>query len=86
MPQHVRLKLRKWKSMTDRYHSLTVVLENNLRTDDVEPLMNAIRQLRGVLKVSGEVSDVNSHMAELRARADLGQRVLNVITGGIRIA
>ena len=65
--------------MTDRYHSLTVVLEKDLRTDDAEATINAIRQIRGVLKVSGEVSDADSHMAEWRARHDLGNKVSQVI-------
>ena len=39
--------------MTDRYNALIVVLEGNVRDDDAEPLLAAIRQLCGVLSVSG---------------------------------
>lgn len=35
--------------MTKRFHSLAVVLENDIRKDDAEALMAAISQLRGVL-------------------------------------
>ena len=40
--------------MTDRYDAFTVVLERNIRTDDAEPVLAAIRQLRGVLDVIPE--------------------------------
>ena len=43
--------------MTDRYSSLTVVLERDIRDDDAEPLIAAIRQLRGVLRVVPKVAD-----------------------------
>ena len=65
--------------MTDRYHSLTVVLEHDMRDDDAETLISAIRQLRGVLCVSGIVSDSNAHMAFERARADIGKNLWNIL-------
>ena len=65
--------------MTDRYHSLTVVLEHDIREDDAKPLLAAIRQLRGVLSVEGNVADVTSHMAQERARRELGEKLLEVV-------
>ena len=65
--------------MTDRVHSLTVVLDHDIRVDDVEKLTDAIRQLRSVLSVTGEVSDLTSHMAEERARHDLGQKLIRIV-------
>jgi hypothetical protein len=67
------------KTMTDRLHTLTVVLETDMRVDDAESLISAIRQLRGVLSVTGEVSDMTAHMAQERARRELGQKIMNVI-------
>lgn len=61
--------------MTDRFHTLTVVLETDRRDDDAEYLMAAIRQLRGVLSVTGNVADIGSHMAEERAKAVVRQRL-----------
>ena len=57
--------------MTDRAHSITIVLARDVRVDDLEPLMEAMRHLRGVLSVSSVVSDPQSHMAEMRAKDDL---------------
>ncbi len=65
--------------MTDRYHALTVTLERDIREDDAEHLINAIKMMRGVLDVSGEVSSIETHMAEERARHELGQKILDVL-------
>ncbi len=64
--------------MTDRYHTLTVVLERDTRDDDCKALMEAITRFRGVLSVEGNVADPVSLMAEERARHDLGQKLLAV--------
>ncbi len=53
--------------MTDRVNSLLVVLSEDVRIDDVQALVSAISQLRGVAGVSENVSDFNSTMAEVRA-------------------
>lgn len=65
--------------MTDRFHSLTVVLESNVRKDDAASLISAIEHLRGVLSVSGNVADTASWMAEERAKRELGQKILAVV-------
>jgi len=65
--------------MTDRYNTLTVVLENNTRDDDAEATIAAILQIKGVLTVAGNVADPTSFMAEERAKSDLGRKLLNVI-------
>lgn len=65
--------------MTDRFNSLTVVLERDIREDDAEALINAINQLRGVLSVSGNVSDVTSHIAEERAKREIGDKLWSVL-------
>jgi hypothetical protein len=65
--------------MTDRFHSLTIVLEKNIREDDAEGLIQAIRHMRGVLSVTGVVANLDSHMAEDRAKHNLGQQILEII-------
>lgn len=61
--------------MTDRYNQLVVVLDHDLRTDDAEPLTNAIRQMKGVLTVEGNVVTSSDHVATLRAKFELGQKI-----------
>lgn len=64
--------------MTDRIHSITVVLTEDTRDDDVKPLIDAILMLKGVCSVSTHVSDFNSHMAEQRARMQIGEQLLSI--------
>lgn len=65
--------------MTDRYHSLTVVLAKDIREDDAKAIINAIKAIRHVLTVEGHVADLDSHMAYERARADLGEKIWEVL-------
>jgi hypothetical protein len=67
------------KKMTDRYNAITVVLERDTRDDDAAALLNAIRQLRGVLSVSGNVANLDSHIAQERARHSLGEELWHVL-------
>lgn len=65
--------------MTDRYNALTVVLEKDIREDDAEALLNAIRQLRGVLSVHGNVADFDDQIAQDRVRHELGEKLWRVL-------
>ena len=65
--------------MTDRLNSLLVVLEHDIRDDDAEPILEAIRQLRGVLTVTGNVRNYSDHIAEERAKADIHRKLFAVI-------
>ncbi len=65
--------------MTDRIHALTVILETPTRDDDVEPLVSAIRHMRGVLDVKTEVADIDTWAAEERALAELRQKLRHVL-------
>lgn len=58
--------------MTDRIRTLTVLLEKDVRIDDAERYVEAIRMLSGVRKVIlGEPMDIDKWMAIETARADL---------------
>lgn len=59
--------------MTNRHRTLAVVLAADTRDDDCEPLMDAIRRLRGVASVDlGDVVD---------GRDDVNRRVLGIEYG-----
>lgn len=53
--------------MADRYNTLTVILEYDMNDDDAEYLLTAIRQLRGVLNVRGNITDTSTHTGKERA-------------------
>lgn len=65
--------------MTDRINSVTVVLDKDYRDDDCEAILNALTMVKGVLKVTPHVADIESHVAEERARMDLKQKLLKVL-------
>ena len=69
--------------MTDRYYALTVVLERDIREDDAESLIDAIKMIRGVLDVTPHVSDRALHTAERRVRRDIEERLYAVLHLGV---
>lgn len=62
--------------MSDRHNALVVVLDANMRSDDLEPLAAAIRQLRGVTEVIPNVSNINDAVSETRVAVDLGNTLI----------
>ena len=65
--------------MTDRLHTLTVVLDHNYRDDDAESLIQAIMHFEGVCAVKGNVADPESYMAESRAKMSLRKALFKVL-------
>lgn len=65
--------------MTNKFNSLTVVLENDIREDDAQKIIDAIYQLRGVIKVSGNVADLLGFVGTSRAKHDLAIKMLSVL-------
>ncbi len=57
--------------MTDRVKGITISLEQDVRTDDIEPILNAIRQIRGVADVDIIHTDMNDWLARSRVRSEL---------------
>lgn len=61
--------------MTDRYHSIGVVLEKDIRDDDAQCILDAIKMIKGVLSVKPHISDFEANMAEERARRELSNKL-----------
>lgn len=64
--------------MTTRFSAFTVILENDIREDDAEVLISAIKQLRGVQDVIGYESNPMQQIAESRARNELLSQVAQI--------
>ena len=65
--------------MTDRVNTLTVVLEQEMRIDDVEDILTSIRMVRGVLDVTPRL-DIDDHWAARRqARHELVMQLWDVL-------
>ena len=65
--------------MTDRYNALTVVLGTDMREDDAEQLIHAIKMLRNVISVEPNITNVESHIASTRVRTEIAQRLMEVL-------
>ena len=65
--------------MTDRVNALIVVLEQDLRIDDAEPVIDAIRHIKGVLTVDHQIVTSGNHVATVRAKAELQRRLWEVL-------
>ncbi len=65
--------------MTNRYYALTVVLEKDIREDDAQQIIDAIRMIKHVINVKGNISSPDTWMAEERARRELGQKLLDIV-------
>lgn len=65
--------------MTDRINALTVVLDVDIRSDDAEPIIAAIQQIRRVLSVTANVSSLDDHIARSRVRQELTDKLWEVL-------
>ena len=74
-----RQKMREEETMTDRLTGVFVVFEEDLREDDAEPIIDAIKQIRGVLGVESQVSDMTNWAAEARVRQKLTRELWSVL-------
>jgi hypothetical protein len=61
--------------MTDRIHALVVVLDHDIREDDVESVVQAIKMIRCVADVRTKVADFETYTARARVREDLRERM-----------
>lgn len=65
--------------MTDRVRHLTVVLKAGIREDDAMPLISAISLMKGVVSVGYDVEDLTHYVADQRARAELGGKLIAIV-------
>ena len=65
--------------MTDRINALTVVLDRDIRDDDVREIIQAIRMIKCVATVTPHVADHDSHVAYVRARMEIEGRLYEAL-------
>ncbi|HEU4368305.1 MAG TPA: hypothetical protein VFV05_08790 [Methylomirabilota bacterium] len=65
--------------MTDRAHMLNVALDRDIRDDDIQPLIAAIKQLRGVIGVQLAIADASTWACRERARHELREKLWAVL-------
>lgn len=65
--------------MSDRANTITVVLENQTRVDDLDNTLNAIRMIKGVISAEANVSTIDDFWAVERARHRLTNKIWEVL-------
>lgn len=65
--------------MTDRIHALTVVLERDIRDDDIQPVIEAIKMVRCVADVKPHVADHVLYTAESRAHQEFAELMYKLL-------
>ncbi len=66
--------------MTEILCGFAVTLEKDLRIDDAESTVSAIRQIKGVLSVEPVLGGIETQMAQERARIQLLTQVIDLLT------
>lgn len=66
--------------MTDRHCGYIVVLEKDMRDDDAESTIEALKHIKGVLSVEPVVTDlIANSIVESRLREEWGSKLLDVV-------
>jgi hypothetical protein len=65
--------------MTDRLKGVIVTFKEDIREDDAEAVLTAIKMVKGVLSVKPLVSNYEQHIAEERVRRELGDKIWKVL-------
>ena len=66
--------------MTDRYFSLVVILEKDIREDDAQAIIDAIKMIKGVLAVEPQISNPEFRAAELRAKSEIAKKLWSILS------
>ena len=65
--------------MTDRHAGYVITLREDVREDDAEALVNAIKMIKGVVSVTPMTNDIPFQMAQERVRQQLGEELTTAI-------
>ena len=65
--------------MTDRVYGLQVALDKDVRIDDVQGIIDAIKKIRGVCDVAADIAEPILWTAQTRARQELLEKILDLL-------
>ena len=66
--------------MADRVKGFTVALDKDIRIDDVEFIINAIKMIKGVNNVSPLISDSSDFIARSRYKSEVQEKILKTLS------
>ena len=65
--------------MTDRINALVLALDHDIRDDDMERIISAVKSIRGVCDAKMNVVDIPDMVAESRARRDMRSKLFALL-------
>jgi len=65
--------------MTDRVKGFTVTLEEDIRIDDFETILNAVKMIKGVASVEPSIVTPDDHINRERMKMEVYQKLQKVI-------
>lgn len=65
--------------MSDKIHSLTVVLEKNISEEQANKIKNALECFQDVICVDANICGSGSYVAETRARNEMVRKLLDCL-------
>ena len=65
--------------MTDRVKGFTVTLEHDIRVDDVEMILNAVRMIHGVAHVEPSITTSEDHMNRMMIRTEMRKKIFKAL-------
>lgn len=65
--------------MTDRLKGFVVTLDHDIREDDAEEILNAIRMVKGVVSVKPVQANSDDDIIRSRVLSELRQKLLGIV-------
>ncbi len=65
--------------MTDRYKGFLVTLDKEIRDEDAENIVNALKMVKGVHSVKPYIKGMEDHMMYEKAKSDMGHKILDFV-------
>ncbi len=65
--------------MSDRIKGLTVTFSEDIRDDDAQCVIDAIKMIKGVMDVHPSVRTPDDHMNRMRIRRELEEKLWNAL-------
>ena len=65
--------------MTDRLKGLLIALAEDIREDDAQPIIDAIKMIKGVLNVTPIVKSSDDWLARERVREEFREGILKLL-------
>ncbi len=65
--------------MTDRIKGFLVTLDKDIREDDVQCIIDAIKMIKHVHSVKSYVTGMEDYMAYSKAESDIGRKIMEFV-------